>query len=272
MLPTLLIMTLVTTAGGSPAELRADSTPLPPEEDLRITIIYDNYAHDESMRTDWGFSALIEHGGERVLFDVGTRGEILLTNAAHLGLDLGGIAHLVLSHEHGDHTGGLTAFLEQLDGNVRPRCRVLPSFPGALKRAIEERCELIEAGTWQEIVENVWTTGEIEGVVNEQAVVVTLPRGLVVVTGCAHPGIAGIVRRAKERFGREVLHVIGGFHLAAESTARIEHIVQEFEVMEVERVTPTHCTGEEAIALFRSVYGDDYVPGGTGKVFVIPGR
>ena len=265
MIQTLLILTLIT--AGDAGQVAPDR-----EGDLRITIIYDNYALDEAMRTDWGFSALLEYGGERVLFDVGTRGDIWLANVAHLELDLSGIEHLVLSHQHGDHTGGLPAFIGQLAGNVRPRCYVLPSFPEALKGTAAEGCEVIESTPWREIVDGIWTTGEISGPVNEQALVVTTPRGLVVVTGCAHPGIAGIVRQAKAHFDREVLHVIGGFHLGGEPTSRLQHIVQEFREIGVERVTPTHCTGDEAIALFRQEYGEEYLPGGTGAVFVIGER
>jgi 7,8-dihydropterin-6-yl-methyl-4-(beta-D-ribofuranosyl)aminobenzene 5'-phosphate synthase len=268
----LLILTLITTGGVGQTAPDRGPAPQDHDGDLRITIIYDNYALDEGMRTDWGFSALIEYGGERVLFDVGTQGEIFLANTAHLELDLSHIEYLVLSHQHGDHTGGLPAFIGQLAGNERPRCYVLPSFPVALKETAAVGCEVIESSPWQEIVNGIWTTGEIRGPVNEQALVVTTPRGLVVITGCAHPGIVRIVEAAKEHFGREVLHVIGGFHLGGRSTATLEHIVQEIRQLGVQRVTPTHCTGDEAISLFRQEYGEEYLPGGTGAVFVIGER
>jgi 7,8-dihydropterin-6-yl-methyl-4-(beta-D-ribofuranosyl)aminobenzene 5'-phosphate synthase len=94
-------------------------------------------------------------------------------------------------------------------------------------------------------------------------------KGLVVVTGCAHPGIVTIVEAAKNHFDADIYHVIGGFHLGGQPEATLQHIVQDFRRLGVQKVTPTHCTGDEAIALFRSEYGDDYIAGGAGKVFVI---
>lgn len=269
---TLLTLTLLASGGTAPASLHEGPGSQGPDDPLRVTIIYDNYAHDREMQTDWGFSALIEYGGERVLFDVGTEGEILLSNAGHLELDLSRIEHLVLSHEHGDHTGGLGAFFGQLAEGVRPRCYLLPSFPASLKESAADRCEVIESSPWQQIVRGVYTTGEIHGPVNEQAIVVTTDSGIVVVTGCAHPGIVGIVETAKEHFGKEVLHVIGGFHLGGRPVPVLEQIISDFRRLGVQKVTPTHCTGDEAIALFRSEYGDAYQPGGTGAVFVIRDR
>ncbi|MFC1529825.1 MBL fold metallo-hydrolase [Gemmatimonadota bacterium] len=272
MMYALLVLALVTSGSSDLSRPERDPAARVPEGDLRITIIYDNYALDTSMRTDWGFSALFEYGGERVLLDVGTQGEILLSNAEHLGLDLSRVGHLVLSHEHGDHTGGLSAFLGQLAEGVRPHCYVLPSFPATLKEAAASGSRVIESTPWLEIVDGIYTSGEVTGPVNEQAIVVTTARGLVVVTGCAHPGIVKIVKAAKEHFQQEVYHVIGGFHLGGQSTARLQHIVQEIRQLGVQRITPTHCTGDEAISLFREVYGEDYQAGGTGAVFIIGER
>ncbi len=272
MMNTLLFLTLLTAGGTTPASSDTETGRQGPGGTLRITIIYDNYAHDLDMRTDWGFSALLEYNGNQVLFDTGTNGEILLSNAGHLGLDLSHMEHIFLSHEHGDHTGGLESLFRQLDGNMRPKCYLLPSFPLALKESIVERCQAIESSPWEQIVEGVYTTGEVSGPVNEQAIVVTLADGIVVLTGCAHPGIVKIVEAAKEHFGREVLHVIGGFHLTGQPASSLEQVVSEFRRLGVRHVTPTHCTGDEAIALFRSEFGDAYQPAGTGAVIVIGPR
>ena len=130
---------------------------------------------------------------------------------------------------------------------------------------------MIESSPWREIVCGVYTTGEVSGPVNEQAIVVNTGQGIVVLTGCAHPGIVKIVEMAKEHFGSEVLHVIGGFHLGRQPDASMRQVVTEFRRLGVQRVTPTHCTGDEAIALFRAEYGEAYQPAGTGAVIVIQG-
>ncbi|MFC1545334.1 MBL fold metallo-hydrolase [Gemmatimonadota bacterium] len=272
MMNTLLILTIINAGLAISPDSGAKSNRQDPDSELRISIIYDNYAHDRNMQTDWGFSALLEFGGNRVLFDTGTDGEILLSNADHLGLKLSQMEHLFLSHEHGDHTGGLEAFFGRLDEHVRPHCWIIPSFSGPMKESIRERCQVIESSSWNEIVEGVYTTGEIAGPVNEQAIVVNTGDGIVVLTGCAHPGIVKIVESAKEHFGSEVLHVIGGFHLGGQPVSSLERIVSEFRRIGVRNVTPTHCTGDEAIALFRSEYGEGYQPAGTGAVIVIQHR
>ena len=63
---------------------------------------------------EWGFAALVEADGRRLLFDTGARPETVLTNAAELGVDLAGITDVVLSHNHADHTGGLLSLRREL--------------------------------------------------------------------------------------------------------------------------------------------------------------
>jgi 7,8-dihydropterin-6-yl-methyl-4-(beta-D-ribofuranosyl)aminobenzene 5'-phosphate synthase len=241
-------------------------------DDLRITILYDNYPGVEGLATDWGFSALIESGGDRVLFDTGTQGELLLANASRLGLDLSRIDKVVLSHIHTDHTGGLQAFLGQLDEDVRPTVYSLPSYPPEFKQAVARRGRPVDVRPFQEIIPGVYTTGEISGPVNEQALVMKTGKGLVVVTGCAHPGIVKIIETAKDHFEGGIYQVIGGFHLMSTPAPEIQNIIREFRRLGVRKVSATHCTGDEAIALFQAAYGEDYLPGGVGRVFVISNR
>src|SRR5262245_63564807 len=60
-----------------------------------------------SMKKDWGFSALIEYGGKRILFDTGNNAEIFAHNVAAKGIDLTMLDFAIISHRHGDHTSGL---------------------------------------------------------------------------------------------------------------------------------------------------------------------
>ncbi len=257
----------IATVGGAAADPQERTG----SEMVRVTIIYDNYAAVAGVETDWGFSALIEHGGERILFDTGTQGRILLANADALGIDLSRIEQLVFSHIHQDHTGGMPEFYAGLAEGVRPTTWVIPSFPAGFKEQAGSRARVVELADWTEIVPGVWSTGEIRGVVNEQALVVTLPEGIVVITGCAHPGIVMMVERAKEHFDTEVLHVIGGFHLTGTPDEQVRAIIAAFRRLGVRKVTPTHCTGDRAIELFSEAYGADYAPGGIGRTITIGG-
>jgi 7,8-dihydropterin-6-yl-methyl-4-(beta-D-ribofuranosyl)aminobenzene 5'-phosphate synthase len=90
--------------------------------------------------------------------------------------------------------------------------------------------------------------------------------GLVVVTGCAHPGIVEIVRRAKALSGDPFYLVLGGFHLGGKSRREMEGILSEFRRLGVRKVAPCHCTGEQAIRMFRQEYGEDYLQAGAGRV------
>jgi len=235
----------------------------PTSDPLTVTIVYDNIAFDDRLKTAWGFSALVEHQGQTLLFDTGGDGPTLIENMVVLGIDPGKIDHLVLSHPHGDHTGGLNAVLEY---GARPTVYLLPSFPVSFKSRVSSVTEVIEAAPGQMITENIFTTGQIIGDVPEQALVIMTDQGLVIITGCAHPGIAKIVEQAQSLFDEPVHLVLGGFHLIEKSQDEISAILSDFRRLEVDQVAPCHCTGAQAVEMFASEYADNFVRVGLGKV------
>ena len=240
-------------------------------KDLRITILYDNTAYDSRLRADWGFAALVEYGDQTLLFDTGLNEEILLDNMEKLGLDSASVETVMISHFHSDHARGLAGL--SLNG-IRPKVYALPSFSNDLKDQFKAFTDVAEVTPGQAIVEGMFTTGEMPAMVRgqptpEQALVIKTDSGLVVVTGCSHPGIVEIVTRAKELFGGPVRLVVGGFHLLDQSEDMIEAILDDFQRLGVEQVSPTHCTGEKAIAMFAEEYGDDYIQAGVGRIIVV---
>ena len=237
--------------------------------DLRITIVYDNTAFDPNLRSAWGFAALIEYQGQTLLFDTGADGPTLLGNMAHLDIDPTHIEKVLLSHIHADHTGGLMGLAQ---AGARPTVYVPPAFPDSFKQQVSALTELVEVEPGQAVAEGMYTTGELHGGgIAEQALVIPTDVGLVVITGCAHPGIVRIVREAQALFDAPVHLVLGGFHLGGHSAAQVEGILAEFRALDVARVSPMHCTGESAIAMFAETYGDDYTQGGAGQVIVVEG-
>ena len=239
---------------------------------LTITIVYDNNVYDPRLKTVWGFSCLIEYRRRVILFDTGGDSPTLLANMAALGIDPGEIEAVVLSHIHGDHTGGLSGILEMAGDDLTvfvPR-----SFPARFKDAVwtkaqtfdRLRTSLVEVAGPMDISEGVYTTGELGTGIIEQSLVVRTDGGLVVVTGCAHPGIVEVVRKAKALSGDEVYLVLGGFHLGGKSRKEIEGIISEFRRLGVRKVAPCHCTGEQAIRMFRQEYGQDFIQAGAGTV------
>jgi 7,8-dihydropterin-6-yl-methyl-4-(beta-D-ribofuranosyl)aminobenzene 5'-phosphate synthase len=189
-----------------------------------------------------------------------------MKNMRILGIDPTQIESVVLSHAHGDHTGGLGALL---DAGARPVVYLPPSFSASFKRQVEQFTSIVEVSPGQSIVEGLFTTGEMGGSIREQALVIKTGSGLVIITGCAHPGIVAIVEQAREMFAEPVCLVLGGFHLGSKSIAEIDAILRDFRRLGVEQVAPCHCTGEHAISMFAAEYGDDFIRAGVGKLVVL---
>jgi 7,8-dihydropterin-6-yl-methyl-4-(beta-D-ribofuranosyl)aminobenzene 5'-phosphate synthase len=172
---------------------------------VKLRIVYDNEAK-EGLESDWGFSCLIEARERTILFDTGASDEILAHNLQQLGVQKEDVGIIALSHEHMDHVGGLGAVLHPEVIVYLPR-----SFSSRLKQGIAKHvAKVIEVSGPMDITPGVYSTGELGLVVKEQSLVLETQRGIVVVTGCAHPGLENIVE-ASESFG-DVYGVIGGFH------------------------------------------------------------
>ena len=243
-----------------------------PADVLKITIAYDNNSFDARLKKAWGFSALVEYHGKTLLFDTGGDGRILLENMRLLVIDPACIQSIVLSHAHGDHTGGLSALLA---GGNQPSVYLLPSFADTYKHQLGLVTQVIEVTSGQAIADDIWTTGEISGNIPEQALVIRTGKGLVVITGCSHPGIVRIIERAMELIGDSVYLVLGGLHLGNESENVLFAILTDFRRLGVKKVAPCHCTGERAIAMFAAEYGQviiQFVQAGVGTVITLDGE
>jgi 7,8-dihydropterin-6-yl-methyl-4-(beta-D-ribofuranosyl)aminobenzene 5'-phosphate synthase len=234
---------------------------------VRITIVYDNTAYDPRLASDWGFAALVEYGEHTLLFDTGARASILLGNMDLLGIDPAGIETVLLSHAHSDHTGGLLGLLQQ---GVAPTVYLLESFPEAFTSQVAALTEVVEVGSDpMQILPGVFSTGGLGSDVVEQGLVLQSPDGIVVITGCAHPGVVAMVRRARQVAEGEVALVVGGFHLGGASRATIAGIIEDLRALEVRQVAPAHCTGDQAAGMFADAYGEDCLGGGAGRVIVV---
>jgi 7,8-dihydropterin-6-yl-methyl-4-(beta-D-ribofuranosyl)aminobenzene 5'-phosphate synthase len=229
---------------------------------LTITVIYDNYPFDPKLTTAWGYSALIKYHDHTLLFDTGGDGQILMENMHALGIDPISIDSVVLSHAHDDHTGGLTTLLNT---GITPVVYLLPSFPANLKRQIGELTQVSEVSPAQSLAEGIWTTGEVRGLIPEQALVIQTAQGLAVITGCAHPGIVAILEIIRETWDEPIYLVMGGFHLADKNDAQLGRILEDFRRLEVEKVAPSHCTGESAIFRFTDEYKQNFISIGAGS-------
>jgi len=237
-------------------------------EPVIITVIYDNNPFLKGLQTDWGFACLVEVGKTKLLFDTGDNGNILLSNMAKLNIDPKSIDFIFLSHFHHDHTGGLSEFLKK---NSDVTIYYPQSFPIQLIEEMKKSdAVLVPISSFQELQTNIFSIGELDGIIPEQSIAVRTAKGIVVITGCAHPGIIKILETSKNSFPDELIYlVMGGFHLHRLTENEISSKINTMLRMKVHTVAPSHCSGDNARKMFKEVYGDDYIEVGAGKVITI---
>jgi 7,8-dihydropterin-6-yl-methyl-4-(beta-D-ribofuranosyl)aminobenzene 5'-phosphate synthase len=243
------------------AESNSDSN------DLILTIVYDNNPYEKGLETKWGFSCCVKGTEKTILFDVGGEGSVVLANMKKLGIDPDTVDIIVLSHVHYDHIGGLSDFLK-----VNSEVIVLlpESLPQSVKdTVIKAGAKLVEVHKAVKICKDVYSTGELGGFIKEQSLVIKTSKGLVVITGCAHPGIVNIVKKTKETYKTDVYLALGGFHLCWMNTWQIKGIVKGLKEQNVKKVAPCHCSGDLARKHFERSYSKDFILSGAGKKITI---
>jgi len=237
------------------------------DQPVTVKVIYDNYIHLDGLQSDWGFSILVEGLDKTILFDTGTKPDIFASNFKKMGLDASEIDFVVLSHEHGDHIGGIPAFVEMKKG-------IPVLFPQSFSDAFKKR--MIRIGLEPVLVKepamickNLYTSGEFECEIPEQCLVLNTKHGLVVMTGCSHPGIIRMLKEIKEMFNKDIYMVFGGFHLMQKSEKEMDAIIAEMKALGVVKCGATHCTGDKQIQMFKDSYGENYFELGVGNVITI---
>jgi 7,8-dihydropterin-6-yl-methyl-4-(beta-D-ribofuranosyl)aminobenzene 5'-phosphate synthase len=273
-----------------------------PQEPRRVTILYDAFGAPSTLERDWGFAALVEYGGKRILFDTGNDAAIFERNVKALGVDLKRLDAVFISHRHGDHTTGLTYLL-----SVNPEVRILapqegaffkgPIPPGFLERYPDLPQNLryfggkdpdrwVSGSPWEkarfEIVTQtkeifagfyaITTRSQKPGTMemNEVSLAIRTPSGLAVVVGCSHPGVEKILEEAA-KIDPDLYTVTGGFHLVLTPREEVERVADLLrDGLRVERVAPGHCTSELGFAMFRESFGERFDPAGVGAVIPLP--
>ena len=236
---------------------------------MNIRVLFDKVSQDDRYRTGWGVSFLV---GETVLFDTGENGDWLLHNIDVMGVDIGNINAAVISHDHWDHTGGLWRLLEKKPSISVYACSGFGTTFKQRVRALDGT--LIESDTITEVVPHIYVGPEINGAykdapISEHALIIDGREGISIITGCAHPGIANMVRKIMEYFtGKKISLVMGGFHLMGEDQNRILQVLEDFRKTGVESVGPTHCSGKEAEKKFHEAYRKQFVNVVVGDVIV----
>jgi 7,8-dihydropterin-6-yl-methyl-4-(beta-D-ribofuranosyl)aminobenzene 5'-phosphate synthase len=145
------------------------------------------------------------------------------------------------------------------------------SFPASFRQEVIRLGAAIETVSGpRPLLGSVYTTGEMNHGIKEQALIVDTPRGLVVITGCAHPNVADMAERAQAYLDKNIYLLMGGFHLGGRSDTEIRAIIQRLKALGVRKVAPSHCTGDKAIGLFRETWNEDFIESGLGAVIEVP--
>lgn len=268
----------------------------------QITILYDAFGKLPSMKKDWGFAALVEIGGRRILFDTGNNPDIFAQNVKAAGVDLQKLDFVVMSHRHGDHMGGMAYLIGK-----NPKVKIYApqegfgvygaSLPGSFYRKDESlpqemryydgkppevlrfgsawpKANIVLIDKTTEVAPGVTLIAQVSDApgtkeLKELSLAINTPEGIVLIVGCSHPGIEAIVAEAAA-INPRIRFVAGGFHLVAEQDSVIGKVVAALhDTYKVERIAPGHCSGEHTFSAVKQVFGDRYQYAGVGTVVQI---
>ncbi len=160
----------------------------------------------------------------------------------------------------------------KLGAGKKVRVYGLGSYSPKIKKHIKEKgAEFVAVDDYSEIVPGIYSTGPVKGTFKgfpiwEHSAIVG---GKSLITGCAHAGILNLLKLSSELAGRPMGFVLGGFHLMKEKEMRINSDVKRLLEMSLERIAPAHCTGDNAIEMIRSAFGERYIRAGAGTVIDI---
>jgi 7,8-dihydropterin-6-yl-methyl-4-(beta-D-ribofuranosyl)aminobenzene 5'-phosphate synthase len=229
---------------------------------IKISVIFDNECSCRELTSLWGFSCVVQTDEHTILFDTGSNGRVLLKNMQYKKIDIKRVDTIFISHAHWDHIGGLDSILE-LNANIdifvtSHVSRNLIRDLGTLSRSVT-----VIGDEPTEFLPSIYSTGAM-GEASEQSFIIDTDEGLVIIAGCAHSGIEAIVTRAKRIFDKEILLLLGGFHLFGEEEERVVETVKHIKALGTHYVCPSHCTGAKAKKIFEEHFGANYIDGGVG--------
>lgn len=235
---------------------------------MRIKIIFDKEKFEDKYSCGWGTSCMID---DKTLFDTGERGEHTLKNLKAFDVDIEAIERVVVSHNHWDHTGGLW---DLLSINKDIEIFACSDFAREFKeKFISYNLKVVDS--FFEICDNIYTTGPFNGrykdrEIEEQALLAKTGKGISVICGCSHPGVIKFIEKVKKEFPQDKIYaVLGGFHLIDEDNRVIKYLTEELKNLGVENVGPSHCTGFEAMNIFKQVYAENFWDVKVGQEFLL---
>ena len=272
-----------------------------------VTVLVDNVVGQPRLLGEHGLSIALRYGNTLVLFDTG-EGEALARNAARLGIDLGEVEHIILSHGHYDHSGGLKVATEaapkapvwmhpqakqaryakanrdqmesismpesvidhlvRSDRDIRVTAYPTVVFSGLRITGTIPRPELFAVDDGLFLDTDASAKDEVD---DDQAIFFETKVGLVVLLGCAHSGVINTLSYiSRLTKGAQIAAVIGGLHLFAASEEEIRRTVAFLKEQRLDLVVPGHCTGPKATFAFAQAFGSQFRPCHSGLTLSFP--
>ena len=266
---------------------------------LRVTLLVDDNAMPPLV-AEHGLALWIEADGARILFDTG-QGTALFTNAATLGIDLHTVQHIVLSHGHYDHAGGLAAVLDTAPNAsvwlhpdaLHPKYSRQPApphrsigMPEPMASLIRSRAGIVWTDAHTAVADGVVATGQIprlnpvehigghffldeactvrDPLLDDQALFIDTPGGAVLLLGCAHGGVINTCEYVRAISGQRIRAILGGMHLQNADERRLDATLHALRQLSLEVIAPSHCTGEQAVGFIERALPEAFRPSSAG--------
>ncbi|RHG33526.1 MBL fold metallo-hydrolase [Fusobacterium varium] len=274
---------------------------------MKITTLIENEAgHNKELKNEFGLSLFIEDEDISLIFDTGKSGDFIF-NAQKLQIPLNNTKHVVLSHSYFDHTGGIRKLVDTFNNKFtlhisktffEEKHRITGVIHEFLGNNFNEKYILdkgininyidtdefklsknITLFTNFKSLNNFETPTRyyfrkiyddyiLDSMEDELVLGIGTSKGLLIVCGCSHIGIANIVENIKCRTQKKIYGIIGGLHLSKASDERIEKVLKYFDECNIEFFGVSHCTGEKVTKILRESK-KNFIYNNTGNTIII---
>ena len=264
----------------------ADAPPLATSSRLEIIPLYEATVASRDFISGHGVSYLVRTDSATILLDVGDNPDgasvaPFAQNMEALGISWNEVYRVVISHPHPDHVGGMAAWQKrtisfgELPGGLGERLVFVPhitTYKGAIHATAPTLPTPDVATTGVISYLEVWPISLFAPKGGEQALVVHVAgRGLVLITGCGHPGLERLVTRAESLYGERVVGVVGGLHYLNAKADELQPEIEFLRSREPELVALSpHDSAPAALAAFKSAFPDAYYTLSVGESIQFP--
>lgn len=272
---------------------------------VNVTILVENTAPVPPLVGEYGFAALVQVDDKTIIFDTGSN-DAIFTNSNILGVNLAEADEIAISHGHFDHTGAAVPIIKKFgikklyahSGIFAKRVILFNGQPirdiGSVfgpKDIEESGAELVFCNEFCEISPGVYLSGEVprkndfehieenfvieengqyidDKLMDDMAMIIDHPNGLIIIAGCSHSGMINIIDHAVEKTGKSKIQAfIGGTHLHSAPPERIEKTIVALENYDIPKIVVSHCTGFYPAAKLYNSLGQKVIKGETGMSF-----